>query len=299
MNGVYSWSVLEALLAAGVSIVAVLVDGSVAPLMERDRAYEHLTPPSVQDELALLPLGDSYLEQNTVNTSWRHGLPVYAMHNLADGETAALVASFGADVACVACFPRRFPAEMLAIPRHGFLNVHPSRLPDYRGPAPLFWQLRDGIEPVGVTVHWMDAHMDTGDIAAQTSVALPDGIDGPGADRLLGEQGGRLLADVLSEMRSGITSRRPQPLGGSYQPLPGAADFRLERSWSARRAYNFMRGAAEWGRPYQLRLENGELLWLKDALKYSHQEVLGTSYRVQGDQVLIQFTPGILTAVLV
>ncbi|MEZ4833421.1 MAG: formyltransferase family protein [Caldilineaceae bacterium] len=62
---------------------------------------------------------------------------------------------------------------------HGFLNLHPSLLPHYRGPDPIFWQLRDGVEPMGVTVHWMDVGVDTGDIAAQAPVALEDGLSGP------------------------------------------------------------------------------------------------------------------------
>ncbi|MEZ4640893.1 MAG: formyltransferase family protein [Caldilineaceae bacterium] len=52
------------------------------------------------------------------------------------------------DVACVACFNRIFPADLLTLP-HGFLNLHPSLLPHYRGPDPIFWQLRDGVQTDG------------------------------------------------------------------------------------------------------------------------------------------------------
>ena len=298
MNGVYTWTVLEELLFAGASIAAVLVDGSATNPSEQNRAYQRLTPPTAPDEPDLLPLGHAYVAQNTVNTAWRHGLPVYAIHNLAASDVTALLASFNADVACVACFPKRLPPTMLSIPRHGFLNVHPSYLPDYRGPAPLFWQLRDGVDPMGVTVHWMDAHLDSGDIAAQVPVALPDGIRGPGADRLLGGRGGQLLAGVLSAVRAGKAKRRAQGPGGSYQPIPKGGDFWLDPSWPARRAFNFMRGAAEWGRSYVLRLEENEVLLLKDALRYSPQGRLGTPYSLEGEQVLIQFAPGVLTAVL-
>ncbi len=212
------------------------------------------------------------------------------------------------DVVCVACFDKRIPQKLLSIPRHGFLNLHPSLLPDYRGPAPLFWQLRAGEPWTGVTVHWMDAALDTGDIAAQRRTPLPAGITGPELDRLLGTLGGELLVTVLTELEAGRVARRPQRPGGSYHSWPRAEDFRLDTGWPARRAYNFMRGTAEWMRPYPVWVD-GKMLHLGSALAYSEEEHLSAPWEqvelegtelewMDGRVVRIQFTPGVLTAVL-
>ena len=212
------------------------------------------------------------------------------------------------DVVCVACFDKRISAELLAIPRHGFLNLHPSLLPDYRGPAPLFWQLRAGEPWTGVTVHWMDADLDTGDIAGQRRTPLPPGITGPELDRLLGTLGGELLVSVLTELEAGQVARWPQRPGGSYHTWPRLEDFRLDTGWPARRAYNFMRGTAEWMQPYPVTVDGTEL-HLGSALEYSEDERLSAPWEevdltgtdlewMNGRAVRIQFSPGVLTAVL-
>src|ERR1700686_2568971 len=68
------------------------------------------------------------------------------------------------DLFCVATFPRILDAGVLALPRLGVLNVHPSLLPRHRGPDPLFWTFFDSEAETGVTVHWITQEVDAGDI---------------------------------------------------------------------------------------------------------------------------------------
>ena len=67
-----------------------------------------------------------------------------------------------ADVVFVFSLPYKIPDFVLDIPRMGFINFHPSLLPAYRGPDPLFWQIKNGIEITGITAHKMDKDFDTG-----------------------------------------------------------------------------------------------------------------------------------------
>jgi methionyl-tRNA formyltransferase len=126
---------------------------------------------------------------------------------------------------------------------------------------------------------------------------LPDGITGPKADELCAKAGSELLVEVLKSLATGHTLRTAQPHGGSYQPWPQAEDFTLSTTWSARHAYNFMRGTAEWGQPYPVDVA-GERLLLTSALTYI-REVLGRPYARENDMVQIQFSPGVLQAQLV
>ena len=105
------------------------------------------------------------------------------------------------------------------MPRLGFLNLHPSLLPAYRGPRPVYWQLRHQA-PTGVTVHYMDEGLDTGDVAAQRPVALPPGLSEAQAERRLMLVGLDLLRGILAELAQGIVRRRPQPPGGSTYGFP-------------------------------------------------------------------------------
>jgi methionyl-tRNA formyltransferase len=72
-------------------------------------------------------------------------------------------------------FSYRLPASILEIPQFGFLNFHFGLLPEYRGPAPIFWTIREGADFGGITVHRMDASFDTGPIAHVERVPIVTG----------------------------------------------------------------------------------------------------------------------------
>jgi len=299
-RGNFSRHVLDSLLQADVDVRAVLVPAADSP----PEGIAPLLPPSslvdAHDTSDLeLPLANPFAEQSTLHSAWMCDIPVYTVARLSSHGTQAnalaLMAELDVDVAAVACFLWRIPPTLLTALRHGFLNVHPSLLPAYRGPAPLFWILRDGAQETagGVTVHWMDAAFDTGDMAAQTPVALPDGIRGPDADARCADAGAALLVDVLHQLAAGTASRRPQSAGGTYRSWPRASDFTLRTSWSARRAFNFMRGTADWGQPYTVRVGDVTLM-LSAALSFEAPGCVPGGWEQRDGVMRVQFATGVL-----
>lgn len=269
------------------------------PTTSASSAAVALSPPpatALADDLLIV---NHCVTPTAMQTAWQHGVPVYAVNRLQSPAVHTWLAELALDVICVACFPWRIPATLLCLPTYGFLNVHPSRLPAYRGPAPLFWQLRDGVRDSGVTLHWMDATFDTGAIAAQAPFALPDGAPSAELDRLSAAVGSDLLCSVLRQLEDGTPPRQAQPVGGSHQSWPTADDFRLSLQWSARHAYNFMRGTAEWQQPYPVNVA-GEELWLRTALAYEPQPPAALADNQlltrNGAELLIRFQPGLLRA---
>lgn len=250
--------------------------------------------PSAVDELVIV---NNMVAPPLVQTLWQKQIPAYQIQRLRSPLVAAWLAAQALDLVCVACFPWRIPAALLTLPTAGFLNVHPSLLPAYRGPAPLFWQLRTGLSSGGVTVHWMDAAFDTGPIAAQAVRPFPDGAASAELDRLLAQTGGNLLLGVIRQLAMGQRPQQPQAADSSQQSWPTAADFRLDRQWSARHAYNFMRGTDEWRQPYPVTID-GEDLLLRRPLIYQPDGVLGQAMIRNGVEVAIQFMPGVLHALL-
>ena len=257
------------------------------------RPIAPLSPP----HLTTIPLVESASAPSIVSLAWEHEIPVYQVNRLAAAETQDVFTQWQADIACVACFPKRIPASLLSVPRRGFLNIHPSLLPYYRGPYPLFWMLRDGARHFGVTIHFMDDQLDTGDIAAQAEVDLPDGISGEEADSALARNGAELLLSVLHLLEKDHLVRHAQPPGGSYFGVPQAADFEIQTSWSAQRAFNFMRGTSDWQQPYPIEVA-GQHFILKQALYYSSHEILDQPYRLWREQIDVQFSPGVLRALI-
>ncbi|MBX3002286.1 MAG: hypothetical protein KF893_27425 [Caldilineaceae bacterium] len=293
MRGIFSQPPFERLIASQHEVLAVIV-----PAEERTAApFARLSPPAVQDSPEL-PLFSSFVEQSIVQRAWKVGLPVYEVDKPGAPDFLDWVRDLRVDLACVACFNRILPAALLDLPQHGFLNLHPSRLPDYRGPEPLFWQLRDGINPVGVTVHWMSEALDEGDIAAQKEVTLHDGVDWRSAERRCAENGSSLLLEALDRLEDGQIERHPQPAGGSYQPMPGVDDFSIHIEWSARRAFNFMRGTAVWGIPYRLVVAQ-KTIWVREAIDWSASGSSPGHMMKIGSAMQIGFAQGRLTVLLV
>jgi len=286
----FSVAPLRILLEANCDVAAVIVP------TDQSLSGQPIVPLNPTNQ-APIPLAAAASEPSLISLAWERQLPIYQVSRLAAPETLETLAALQPDAVCVACFPKRLPASLLRLPRWGCLNVHPSLLPQYRGPYPLFWMLRHGDRNFGVTVHFMDKRFDTGDIAAQAEVELPDGVSSEEADTLLSEYGGECLVEVLTALDQGTLTRRPQSEDGSYFPAPQDQDFVIDSTWSAQHAFNFMRGTNEWGQLYPLELA-GQRFQLKQALFYATDEILEQPYRLFNAQIDIRFSPGVLRALI-
>jgi len=115
------------------------------------------------------------------------------------------------DLFLVASYGRILPQELLDIPKHGTLNVHPSLLPLYRGPSPIrSAMLDDHKDAVGVSIMRLDAGVDTGDIVAQGRVQIDEWPQATILEKLLAHEGGELLAEVIPLWLNGEITPEPQ-----------------------------------------------------------------------------------------
>jgi methionyl-tRNA formyltransferase len=284
--------VLRKLLGEPHRIVGVVVPASSVPHLLL-RKFQPVTCLEPHNDISLI-LDGVREESNTLSVAWSAGLPIWAINDFNDSDTKSLLDALDIDVACVACYTHRIPPAILQLPRFGFLNMHPSLLPAYRGPVPRFWQLRDGAT-TGITIHYLDEGLDTGDIVVQARVDLPEGIDGPDVDRRLTLSGFDLLQGVLQDLSLGVFARRPQPEGGTYFGIPGSDDFFLSTEWPARQAFNFMRGTADWNFPYLVAVA-ARAVWLDHTTGYEAMRRLSVPYQIRGEHIAINFSPGVLHA---
>jgi methionyl-tRNA formyltransferase len=107
---------------------------------------------------------------------------------------APVIAALAPDLVISAAFPRLIPSEILDIPTHGALNLHPSVLPVGRGPNPMRL-VYEGAQTIGATLHRTEADFDTGAILSQREQALPEKMSGPD----LMETWLSIFADVIEE----------------------------------------------------------------------------------------------------
>lgn len=116
----------------------------------------------------------------------------------------------GLDLAVVVAYGQLLPADMLAVPANGFVNIHFSLLPRWRGAAPVARAILAGDVSTGVDIMQLDAGMDTGDLIARREVAIgPADTTGSLTARLAG-LGAFLLGDTLPSILDGSATRSPQ-----------------------------------------------------------------------------------------
>lgn len=140
--------------------------------------------------------------------SWaeEHGID-YLQPETLDADTVGELANTEWDVFVVAAYGKILPAELLAVPAVGTLNIHPSLLPKLRGPSPIQSAiLYDQSDHVGVTVMQIDSEMDHGPIVAQARIEIGED-DWPPAYKTLADmlatEGADLLADALPQWVAG------------------------------------------------------------------------------------------------
>lgn len=129
-----------------------------------------------------------------------HQLPVYQPASLRDPEALEELRQLQPDLMVVVAYGLLLPAEVLAIPTHGCINVHASLLPRWRGAAPIQHSLAAGDSETGVTIMKMDTGLDTGDILATASTPITaEDTAGSLHDKLV-DLGRPLLRSVLAEI---------------------------------------------------------------------------------------------------
>ncbi len=289
MLGQFSLITLDTLLGAKVEIEAVVIPANPATPHQPPR---QLFPVPTSNSDVDLPLVDPYHECNIIHTAWAHHIPVWEINSLSDSQTQQHLIDMQPDLIVVACFPYLIPPAILQLPRYGCLNLHPSLLPAYRGPEPLFWLAYYDERLTGVTLHFLDTNLDSGDIVAQTTFKRPDGLSGQELDHRSAEAGAALLLTALQKLQHGPLPRQPQiEAKASYFPLPTEADLIVTTDWSAQRAYNFICGAEGW--PLFIVVDDTQY-YIRVAKSFSTDQTLEKPYILLGDELWVQCQPGVL-----
>jgi methionyl-tRNA formyltransferase len=166
---------------------------------------------------------------------------------LKDDAVVAQLASLAPDVGVVAAYGEILRANMLAIPRHGYLNIHPSLLPRHRGPAPVTSAILAGDHEIGVSVIKLERKMDAGPIVAQTRRPMPPDARAGALTEELFYEGSRLLCDHLVAYINGTLVPTPQDDSqASYIGMLSRDDGRIDWQQSAPHIERMIRAYDPW-----------------------------------------------------
>lgn len=149
-----------------------------------------------------------------------HDVPVRQPTSARDASFVQDLAADPWDLFVVVAYGGMLPKTLLNIPKHGTLNVHPSLLPEFRGPSPIRSAILADRRDTGVTIMQMDEELDHGPIVAQAHAGIaPDEwpMRGRELDRRLAALGGDLLARTIPPYLAGeITPREQDHANATY-----------------------------------------------------------------------------------
>ena len=269
--------VLRELMAAGVPIVGVV--------LHRPR------PREVSPVAGALPVTNA-TDVETIAAS--QGRPLIAVDEESGDFALEEAACRVPDVLAVACYPRILDERWLSLAPHGAFNLHPSLLPAYRGPSPLFWQFRNGEKRMGMTLHRASAKVDAGPVVSSADVPVAPGASAGEVLAILVHRGAALLVDALEHIEAGTLHESVQDeTRASWCGWPNDEAFRIPTAWSAERAFRFMRGVREWGRTFTIEAR-GEIVLADRALGFAARGAVEGTVRRENRRATIGFAAGTL-----
>jgi folate-dependent phosphoribosylglycinamide formyltransferase PurN len=143
-------------------------------------------------------------------------LPTHFLSNYHDQESIALMRAANADLGIV-WGTNILKESVFKIPRLGSLNIHQGLAPYYRGGPPVFWELHNGEREVGITVHFVEAKVDTGEILAQETIPLTyDYSYGLNFEAFISDYCSRMMSSCVRLMTGAVK----MIVDGSAQPRP-------------------------------------------------------------------------------
>ena len=155
------------------------------------------------------------------------------------------------DAIVIIAYGQIIPARLLPIPRLGWINLHASLLPKYRGAAPIQWAIANGETVTGNTTMRIDAGMDTGEMLLQEELRIGAEETAPELAGRLAEMGAALMAKTLRGLASGeLVGRAQDHSGATMAPMLKKEDGRIEWGRTATEIYSRMRGFAPWPGAY-------------------------------------------------
>jgi peptidoglycan/xylan/chitin deacetylase (PgdA/CDA1 family) len=243
----------------GVQIVAVLVD-TAQPTSRRKNlarnirregpsylffralsllreALEQLSTRVIPDSEVEQLLDVAFPDRGLDRLAKQCSFPVFRVGNLNGAEAIGRLSGSGAELGIV-LGTRILKRPIFSIPRLGCINLHKGKVPEYRGTPPGFWELYEGASSAGVTVHFVDEGLDTGDVVGTSEVAVHPKETPESLKAKLDAAGIQLLRSVVEQIRDGSIVRQKQNYEGRK---PRTRPTRLEVNELARRLPHWRR----------------------------------------------------------
>jgi methionyl-tRNA formyltransferase len=171
------------------------------------------------------------------------GLPVKTPKNFKSESDPAEFAALNADAAVVVAYGLLLPRAVLAAPRFGCFNVHASKLPRWRGAAPIQRAIMAGDTTTAVNIMQMDEGLDTGPVCLGRDVSITPEMTAGKLHDVLSSLGAELMVEALAKLEAGTLQANPQPVEGiTYAAKIDKRETRIDFALPAHTVANHIRG---------------------------------------------------------
>jgi len=175
------------------------------------------------------------------------GVRIYQPERVKSDEAYEFFAAIKPDASVIIAYGQIIPRRLLEVPRLGWMNLHGSLLPKYRGAAPIAWAIINGERETGLTTMQLDPGLDTGPILSQRQIEIGNDETAPELARRMAEMGAPLVAESLIRLERGEIAPAPQDsTRASYAPILTKEHGRIDWGQTASEIYNRIRGLAPW-----------------------------------------------------
>ncbi len=169
-----------------------------------------------------------------------HDLILYQPESVKTTEVEELFLKAKPDVVIVAAYGKIIPDNLLVIPKYGFVNVHASILPKYRGAAPIQWALRNGDNETGVSIMKLESGLDEGPVFNTATIKIEMNWNKKDLFDVLAVLGASTLVKTLDEIDS-LTPIPQNHQDATYAPMFGKKDGCIDFSMAAKDIVNLNR----------------------------------------------------------
>ena len=219
---------LEALISAGHEVLAVIT--------QPDR------PKGRGQQLAESPVKQAAL---------RLHLPVFQPERIRRPEAVEHLRFLNAETGVIVGYGQIIPQAVLDLAPGGFINVHASLLPKYRGAAPIQWAIVNGEVRTGVTTMRIDAGLDTGDILLKAETPIGPEETASELSQRLAQIGADLLVETLERLGKGdVAAEKQNSAEATYAPILKKEDGLIDWRVPAKAVFDRIRGFEPWPGAY-------------------------------------------------
>ena len=175
------------------------------------------------------------------------GIPVYQPEKIKSEESFEFFQRAAPDAVVIIAYGQIIPPRLIAIPRLGWINLHGSLLPKYRGAAPIHRAIMNSEKRSGLTTMNIDAGLDTGPMLLRFETEVGPDETAPELYARLSEAGAPLVAETLRGLEAGTITPVPQDNSqATFAPPLKKEEGRIDWSQSAQKIYNRIRGLQPW-----------------------------------------------------